>query len=116
MLEALLRVPVACPKCTQEQLLELAADTVAEALANGAAILLFVNCHRAAWKASLVEREQLKEYLEAAMLSRQMSDLEKRRRGHLIIDTNGSHDRTRAQVRQFLRATAGLERRKDHHA
>ena len=69
MLEAVLRVPVACPKCTREQLLELAAGTVAEALASGAAILLFVSCHRAAWKASLVEREQLREYLDAATLS-----------------------------------------------
>ena len=51
-----------------------------------------------------------------SILSRQMSDMEKRRRSHFIIDTNGSHDKTRVQVRQFLRSTAGMEECKGHHA
>ena len=51
-----------------------------------------------------------------AILSQQMSDLEKRRRSHFVIDTGGSHDRTRAQVGQFLRCVAGLEGGKSQHA
>jgi dephospho-CoA kinase len=51
-----------------------------------------------------------------SILSRQTSDLEKRQRSHFIIDTNGSHERTRDQVSQFLRSTAGLERGKDNYA
>ena len=51
-----------------------------------------------------------------SILAQQMSDLEKRRRSHFIIDTGKTLDRTRSQVAQFLRCIAGLEGRKDHHA
>jgi dephospho-CoA kinase len=45
-----------------------------------------------------------------AVLSRQTSDAEKRRRAHFIIDTRGAHDSTRATVKQFMRAAAALAR------
>ena len=50
-----------------------------------------------------------------AVLTRQMSDAEKRRRAHFIIDTRGSHALTRAGVAQFMRAAAALagDRRRD---
>ena len=51
-----------------------------------------------------------------SILSQQLSDLEKRRRSHFVIDTGGSRDRTRAQVGQFLRSIGGLEGRRSHHA
>ncbi len=51
-----------------------------------------------------------------SILSQQLSDLEKRRRSHFVIDTGGSRDRTRAQVGQFLRSIAGLEGRRIRHA
>jgi dephospho-CoA kinase len=51
-----------------------------------------------------------------AMLSRQMSDVEKRRRAHFVIDTAGSLEQTRMQVSQFMRAIAGLARIRDRHA
>ncbi len=51
-----------------------------------------------------------------SILAQQMSDLDKRRRSHFIIDTGGTHDRTRSQVRQFLRSAAGLEGSRHHHA
>ena len=43
-----------------------------------------------------------------AVLSRQTSDVEKKRRAHFVIDTRGSHDQTRAIVAQFMRAAAAL--------
>jgi len=53
--------------------------------------------------------------LDAIML-RQMSDSEKRRRAHVVINTGGSLERTRAQARQFLRAVAAIERGGGAHA
>jgi hypothetical protein len=68
MRETVLRVPVACRKCTQERLMDLPAQAVAAALESGAPLLLFASCHHLAWKASPIEREQLQEYLEAVTL------------------------------------------------
>jgi len=65
MQEAVLRVPIVCPQCAQELLTELRAADIAESLASGATIRLFASCHRTAWIASAVEREQLREYFEA---------------------------------------------------
>jgi dephospho-CoA kinase len=45
-----------------------------------------------------------------AILSRQMSDADKRRRAHFIIDTGGRLEMTRAIVAQFMRSTAPLAR------
>jgi hypothetical protein len=70
MQETVLRVPIVCPKCTQEWLTEFSATEIAEALASGATIRFFARCHETAWIASTVEREQLREYFEATSLSR----------------------------------------------
>jgi dephospho-CoA kinase len=43
----------------------------------------------------------------AALLARQMPDAEKRMRAHFIVDTSGSLDATRRQVRDIMRALAG---------
>jgi hypothetical protein len=69
MEDTLLRMPVVCPSCAKESLTELPTTSVAEALANGDPIRLYANCHREAWQASCLEREQLREYLEVANLS-----------------------------------------------
>ncbi|MBV9287472.1 MAG: dephospho-CoA kinase [Hyphomicrobiales bacterium] len=53
--------------------------------------------------------------LDAIML-RQMSDSEKRRRAHFVINTGGSLERTLVQARQFLRAVAAMERGGSGHA
>lgn len=50
------------------------------------------------------------------ILSNQMDDAEKRRRAHVVIDTNCSLDDTREQVRQFLRAAAAMAEGKVGHA
>jgi dephospho-CoA kinase len=51
-----------------------------------------------------------------AILLRQTSDVEKRRRAHFVIDTRGSLDQTRAIVAQFIRATATLVGGRARHA
>ncbi len=79
-------------------------------------IIVVVSAAEPVQRARALARSGMSEERLDSILSRQMSNLEKRRRSHFIIDTNGSHDETRAQVGQFLRSAAGLEGRKDHHA
>jgi dephospho-CoA kinase len=51
-----------------------------------------------------------------AILSRQTSDAEKRRRAHFVIDTRGRLELTRAVVAQFMRSTAALAGGRTRHA
>jgi dephospho-CoA kinase len=51
-----------------------------------------------------------------AILSRQMSDSEKRRRAHFVIDTRGRLESTRAIVAQFMRSAATLGGGRTRHA
>ncbi|HTZ66307.1 MAG TPA: dephospho-CoA kinase [Roseiarcus sp.] len=51
-----------------------------------------------------------------AILARQTSDAEKRRRAHFVIDTRGRLELTRAVVAQFMRATAAMARGRMRHA
>jgi hypothetical protein len=69
MENALLRIPVVCPKCGRELLNEFPIASVAEALAAGGSIRLHAKCHGKAWQASALEREQVREYLDAMELS-----------------------------------------------
>jgi dephospho-CoA kinase len=100
------------------------AEFVARAMSQGRRIaivdvpLLFENvgATQAAQRARALAREGMTEEKLDAILARQMSDAEKRRRAHFVIDTGGSLERTRAQVAQFLRAAAGLEGRKAQDA
>ncbi len=78
--------------------------------------VVVVSAPPAAQRARALAREGMTEEKLEAILARQMSDPEKRRRAHFVIETGGSLGRTRAQVAQFLRAAAGLEGRKAAHA
>ena len=60
-----MRAPIACPTCAQELLTEFPSEAIAAALATGDTIRLFASCHDQVWDASYIEREQLKEYLQA---------------------------------------------------
>jgi dephospho-CoA kinase len=51
-----------------------------------------------------------------AILSRQTSDAEKKRRAHFVIDTRGRLELTRAVVAQFMRSTAALAGGRTSHA
>ena len=75
MEDTLLRIPVVCPECAKELLAEFPTASIAEALATGGSIRLYAQCHNKAWQASCLEREQLREYLEAANLARSAREL-----------------------------------------
>ena len=51
-----------------------------------------------------------------AILARQTSDAEKRRRAHFIIDTRGKHELTREVVAQFMRSVAAMAGGRTRHA
>ena len=51
-----------------------------------------------------------------AILARQTSDAEKRRRAHFIIDTRGQHELTRRVVAQFMRSVAAMAGGRATHA
>ena len=75
MEDTLLRVPVVCPACGRELLMEFPTASIAHALDAGDSIRLYADCHGKVWQASCLEREQLREYLEVANLSRSARDL-----------------------------------------
>jgi dephospho-CoA kinase len=79
-------------------------------------VVVVVSAPGAVQRARALTREGMSEAKHDAILARQMSDAEKRSRAHFVIDTSGSLEGTRAQVVQFLRAAAGLERSKTCHA
>ncbi len=78
--------------------------------------VVVVSASVAAQRARALAREGMTEQKLDAILARQTPDAEKRRRAHVVIDTNGSLAATRAQVVQFLRAASGLEGRTTAHA
>jgi dephospho-CoA kinase len=51
-----------------------------------------------------------------AILSRQTSDAEKKRRAHFVVDTRGRLELTRAVVAQFIRSTAAMAGGRTGHA
>jgi hypothetical protein len=65
-----LRIPVVCPECGKELLTEFPTAAIAEALASGDSIRLHAPCHGTMWHASPLEREQFRQYLDAANLPR----------------------------------------------
>jgi len=75
MEDTLLRLPVVCPECGKESLAEFPSASIAEALATGGSIRLYAECHDKAWQATLLEREQMLEYLQAANLWRSTREL-----------------------------------------
>ena len=71
-------------------------------------LVVVVSAPESVQRARALAREGMTEAKLQAVLSRQASDVEKRRRAHFVIDTRGSLDETRAIVAQFMRATAAL--------
>ena len=79
-------------------------------------IVLVVSAPRTIQRARALARPNMSEANLEAILSQQTSDGEKRRRAHFVIDTRGTLEQTRAQVRQFMRAVAAMEGSRRHHA
>jgi hypothetical protein len=69
MEDTLLRIPVECPTCGRELLTKVSIAALGEALARGSPIPLYTECHNQSWQASSIEREQLRQYFEAAVPS-----------------------------------------------
>ena len=65
MLEPIIRIPVACPKCGRERLTEFPVNEVVYALNRGSDITLVATCHDVIWTATGPELEQIHEYLVA---------------------------------------------------
>jgi dephospho-CoA kinase len=83
---------------------------------SGVDLVVVVSAPKAIQRARALMRGGMGEAKLDAILSRQMSDLEKRRRAHFVINTSGSLEQTRAQVSQFMRAASGLFGRGTRHA
>jgi dephospho-CoA kinase len=83
---------------------------------SGVDLVVVVSAPDTSQRARALMREGMGEAKLDAMLSRQMSDLEKRRRAHFVIHTGGSLQQSRAQVSQFIRAASGLFGRATRHA
>jgi dephospho-CoA kinase len=79
-------------------------------------LVVVVSAPASVQRARALAREGMTEAKLEAVLSRQTSDVEKRRRAHFIIDTRGSLDETRTIVAQFMRATAALVGGRARHA
>ncbi len=79
-------------------------------------IVLVASAPKEIHRARALARAGMDEANLEAFLSQQTSDGEKRRRAHFVIDTRGTLEQTRAQVRQFMRAAAALEGHRRRHA
>ena len=60
---AVVRIPVVCPVCGREEVQSFEVAALAAALLQAAQIRLGSACHRAAWNASALEVEQMRQYL-----------------------------------------------------
>jgi dephospho-CoA kinase len=69
-------------------------------------MVIVVSAPESIQRARALARTGMTEAKLEAILSRQTSDADKRRRAHFIIDTRGRLELTRAVVAQFMRSTA----------
>jgi dephospho-CoA kinase len=83
---------------------------------SGVDLVVVVSAPARVQRARALQRHGMSDAKLDAMLSRQISDVEKRRRAHFVIDTSGSMEQTRRQVSQFMRAVAGLAGNRDRRA
>jgi dephospho-CoA kinase len=58
-----------------------------------------------------LDRPGMTEEKFAALVAKQLPDAEKRRRADFVVDSSQDFDRTRAQIRDILRAVATIQRR-----
>jgi dephospho-CoA kinase len=70
--------------------------------------VIVVSARPEAQRARALAREGVTCAKFEAIMSHQMSDVEKRRRAHFVIDTNGPLDESRAQAESLVRAIGAL--------
>jgi dephospho-CoA kinase len=80
-------------------------ETGAEARCHAVAV---VSAPAEVQRERVLARPGMTEERFAAILSRQMPDVEKRRRAHVVIDTGRGFDAAQSQVDDLVRALAGL--------
>jgi dephospho-CoA kinase len=78
--------------------------------------VIVVSAPESIQRARALARTGMTEAKLEAILSRQTSDADKRRRAHFIIDTRGRLELTRAVVAQFMRSTAAQAGGRARHA
>jgi dephospho-CoA kinase len=71
-------------------------------------IIVVVSASEIVQKTRALAREGMTLERFDRIIDRQTPDREKRRRAHIVIDTNGALEATRAQLRGFLRSAAGM--------
>jgi dephospho-CoA kinase len=79
-------------------------------------LVVVVSAPASIQRARAMGRPGMTEAKLEAILSRQTSDADKRRRAHFIIDTRGRLELTRAVVGQFMRSAAALTGGRTRHA
>jgi dephospho-CoA kinase len=79
-------------------------------------LVIVVSAPESIQRARVLARAGMTEAKLEAILSRQMSDAEKRRRAHFLIDTGGRVEATRAVVGQFMRSVAAMAGSATSHA
>ena len=77
-------------------------------------VVLVVSAAEAPQRARALGRPGMTEAKLDAILARQTPDREKRRGAHVVIDTNGTLEQTRAQAVAVLRALAAVPGGRDH--
>lgn len=77
-------------------------------------VVLVVSAAEATQRARALGRPGMTEAKLDAILARQTPDREKRRGAHVVIDTNGTLEQTRAQAAAVLRALAAVPGGRDH--
>jgi dephospho-CoA kinase len=71
-------------------------------------VVVVVSASEIVQKARALAREGMTLARFETIIAKQTPDREKRRRAHMVIDTNGPLEETRAQVRGFLRCAMGM--------
>jgi dephospho-CoA kinase len=71
-------------------------------------LVIVVSARPEVQRARALAREGANRAKFEAIMSRQMPDIEKRRRAHFVVDTNGPLDESRSQVESLVRAIAAL--------
>jgi dephospho-CoA kinase len=75
-------------------------------------VVVVVSAPEIVQKARALAREGMTLQRFEQIIAKQTPDREKRRRAHMVIDTNGALEATRAQVQGFLRCAANMTGRR----